>query len=106
MIRIPHQGGRPVAVLGLGKSGLVAAQALAASGAEVWAWDDDADKRQAIAATDLYACDWSRPSALVISPGIPHRHPKPHPIAAKARIEAMIQKRMTMVGSCQPFFSK
>ena len=25
---------------------------------------------------------------------------------AIARIEAMIQKRMTMVGSCQPFFSK
>jgi UDP-N-acetylmuramoylalanine--D-glutamate ligase len=84
MIRIPHQGGRPVAVLGLGKSGLAAAQALAASGAEIWAWDDDAEKRQAIAATDLYACDWSRPSALVISPGIPYRHPKPHPIAAKA----------------------
>ena len=26
--------------------------------------------------TDLYACDWSRPSALVLSPGIPHRFPE------------------------------
>jgi UDP-N-acetylmuramoylalanine--D-glutamate ligase len=84
MIRIPHTPGRPVAVLGLGKSGLTAARALAASGAEVWAWDDDAAKRGALATTDLYACDWSRPSALVLSPGIPHRFPKPHPIAALA----------------------
>jgi UDP-N-acetylmuramoylalanine--D-glutamate ligase len=85
MIRVPHEPGRPVAVLGLGKSGLVAARALAASGAEVWAWDDDAAKRREIATTDLYACDWSRPSALVLSPGIPHEFPKPHPVAAKAK---------------------
>jgi UDP-N-acetylmuramoylalanine--D-glutamate ligase len=84
MIRIPHEPGRPVAVLGLGKSGLVAAQALAASGAEVWAWDDDAAKRTAVATTDLYGCDWTKPAALVISPGIPHCFPKPHPVAAKA----------------------
>ena len=53
MIRIPHDSGRPVAVLGLGKSGLTAARTLAASGAEVWAWDDDAAKRSAIATTAL-----------------------------------------------------
>ncbi len=52
MIRVPHEPGRPVAVLGLGKSGLVAARALAASGAEVWAWDDDAAKREALAHCD------------------------------------------------------
>ncbi len=84
MIRVPHEPGRPVAVLGLGKSGLSAVRALAASGAEVWAWDDDPARRAAVAATDLYACDWARPSALVLSPGIPHRHPRPHPVAAKA----------------------
>ena len=84
MIRIPHEPGRPVAVLGLGKSGLVAARALAASGTEVWAWDDDAMKRKALSTTDLYNCDWSRPSALVLSPGIPQRYPAPHPIAAMA----------------------
>jgi UDP-N-acetylmuramoylalanine--D-glutamate ligase len=85
MIRVPHEPGRPVAVLGLGKSGLVAARALAASGAEVWAWDDDATKRAAIATTDLYNCDWTKPSALVLSPGIPHEFPRPHAIAAKAK---------------------
>ena len=84
MIRIPHEPRRPVAVLGLGKSGLVAARALAASGAEVWAWDDDEARRTTIATTDLYRADWTRPSALVLSPGIPHRFPAPHAIAAKA----------------------
>jgi UDP-N-acetylmuramoylalanine--D-glutamate ligase len=84
MIRVPYAAGRPVAVLGLGKAGLAAAKALAASGAEVWAWDDDPAKRTALPATDLSAIDWSRPSALILSPGIPHRFPKPHPVAAKA----------------------
>ena len=78
MIRIPHESGRPVAVLGLGKSGLTAARALAASGAEVWAWDDDARQaRPQLPTTDLYACDWTRPSALVLSPGIPIAFPSP-----------------------------
>ena len=84
MIRVPHKPGRPVAVLGLGKSGLATARALAASGIEVWAWDDDAEKRKALSTTDLYRCDWSRPSALVLSPGIPRRFPAPHPIACQA----------------------
>jgi len=99
MIRIPHEPGRPVAVLGLGKSGLVAARALAASGAEVWAWDDDAAKRAAIATTDLYACDWSKPSALVLSPGIPHEFPKPHAIAARAKAA-----RVPIIGEVELLF--
>jgi UDP-N-acetylmuramoylalanine--D-glutamate ligase len=82
--------GIPVAVLGLGKSGLVAARALKESGAEVWAWDDSADKRQEAAAeglniVDLRTCDWNELTSLVISPGIPHTHPAPHPVAAKAK---------------------
>ena len=88
-IRIPAMAGQTVAVFGLAKSGLSAARALAASGAEVWAWDDSAGQRdQARAAgiplVDLQACDWSKPSALVLSPGVPHKFPKPHPVAALA----------------------
>src|SRR5262249_46588003 len=80
----------PVGVLGLGKSGLVAAQALAAGSARVLAWDDDAKKRDAAAAAgvpivDLTRADLAGVSALVLSPGIPHTHPKPHPVAARAR---------------------
>jgi UDP-N-acetylmuramoylalanine--D-glutamate ligase len=79
-----------VAVLGLGKSGLVAARALRASGADVRAWDDNAAARDAAAEAginivDLLHADWSGITTLVISPGIPHDHPKPHPVAALAR---------------------
>jgi UDP-N-acetylmuramoylalanine--D-glutamate ligase len=90
MIQIPSYAGKTVAVLGLAKSGLAAANALAASGASVWAWDDDPLKRAqaeqaGIAMTDLETADWSRPAALVLSPGIPHTFPKPHPVAMTAK---------------------
>jgi UDP-N-acetylmuramoylalanine--D-glutamate ligase len=63
---------------------------LAAGGAEVWAWDDDAARRteaeaQGVSIVDLYECDWSKPAALVMSPGIPHLHPTPHRVAQLAR---------------------
>jgi UDP-N-acetylmuramoylalanine--D-glutamate ligase len=82
--------GRPVAVLGLGKSGLPAARALAESGVETWAWDDNPARRAEAASVgpkpvDLAACDWSRVAMLVLSPGIPHTHPAPHKAAAAAR---------------------
>ncbi|MCC6469613.1 MAG: UDP-N-acetylmuramoyl-L-alanine--D-glutamate ligase [Alphaproteobacteria bacterium] len=90
MIECPYMAGLPVAVMGLGKSGLPTASALMASGAEVWAWDDDAAKRDeakaaGIPVVDLRACDWSQLTTLVLSPGIPHTWPKPHPVAAAAR---------------------
>jgi UDP-N-acetylmuramoylalanine--D-glutamate ligase len=88
-IRIPEVEGVPIAVLGLARSGMAAAIALRASGAEVMAWDDAVAKREAaakagIAIADLSQADWSRVRTLVLSPGIPHRFPKPHPVAEKA----------------------
>ncbi len=79
-----------VAVLGLARSGLAAAQALRNGGAEVLAWDDDAGKRSAAAVNgiriaDPATIDFETVRALVISPGIPHRFPVPHPLAASAR---------------------
>lgn len=90
LIRIPDVAGRTLAVLGLGKSGLIAARALEASGAVVWAWDDAPAQRarlanEGIEPVDLADADWGRPDALVLSPGIPHAHPAPHPVAAKAK---------------------
>ncbi len=89
-IRIPGVGKERVAVLGLARSGLAAAEALAASGAEVWAWDDDAAKRaraeaRGISCRDLAEVDFGRVLFLVMSPGIPHTHPTPHPAAARAK---------------------
>jgi UDP-N-acetylmuramoylalanine--D-glutamate ligase len=90
MIPLPATANTTVAVLGLGRSGLQAAKALQASGAEVWAWDDQTEARaraeaEGVPLTDLYRADWSVPDSLVLSPGIPHRLPQPHPLAARAR---------------------
>ena len=89
MIRIPDIDGTPIAVLGLGISGLAAAKALAGSGAELLAWDDDEARREAakqdgVRLADLYSCDWQKVRTLVLSPGIPHRFPAPHRVVEAA----------------------
>jgi UDP-N-acetylmuramoylalanine--D-glutamate ligase len=72
--------GRRVAVFGLGGSGLATARALIAGGAEVAAWDDGeaSRKKSDVPLTDLSSADWSSFSALILSPGVPLTHPKPH----------------------------
>ncbi|MDE0994002.1 MAG: UDP-N-acetylmuramoyl-L-alanine--D-glutamate ligase [Rhodospirillales bacterium] len=95
MIDVFAFNGYPVAVLGLGRSGLSAAKALHESGAEVWGWDDNEASRKIAAGmdiplVDLNICDWSQCTTLVLSPGIPHTYPVPHPIAAAAR-EAKVE---------------
>ena len=90
MIELPFFHGLPVAVMGLGKSGLAAARALQESGAEVWAWDDSEDRRAeareaGITLVDLNGCNWAEVPSLILSPGIPDRYPEPHPVAAAAR---------------------
>ncbi len=79
-----------VAVLGLARSGLVAAEALQKGGARVLAWDDAAPQREQAAAAgvpivDLAQRDFAGVRALVLSPGIAHTYPRPHPVAARAR---------------------
>jgi UDP-N-acetylmuramoylalanine--D-glutamate ligase len=90
MIAVTAFQGESVAVLGLARSGLVAAQALQKGGARVLAWDDAAPRREAAAAAGVPIVDLAQRGlggikALVLSPGIPHTHPKPHPLAAAAR---------------------
>jgi UDP-N-acetylmuramoylalanine--D-glutamate ligase len=81
--------GRRIAVLGLARSGRAAVHALAAGGAQILAWDDDPAVRDSLAAemplSDLAAADWREIPALVLSPGIPHRYPEPHPAVLRAR---------------------
>ncbi len=79
---------RSFAVVGLGRAGLPAARRLREFGADVLAWDDGEASRAAAMAEGF---EVGRPSAaarkidaLVLSPGIPHRLPKPHPEAAWA----------------------
>jgi UDP-N-acetylmuramoylalanine--D-glutamate ligase len=80
--------GKRYAVLGLARSGLAAAQALAAAGAHVVAWDADpaarerADQIDGVVIHDLDRLTLDGASALVLSPGVPLNT---HPLAAKAR---------------------
>ena len=97
MIPITVFAGRKVAVFGLGKSGLLSAGALIKGGAEVIVYDDS-EKMRADAASagltvqDLHGADWSGIAALVLAPGVPLTHPKPHwtvTLAHKAGVEVI-----------------
>jgi UDP-N-acetylmuramoylalanine--D-glutamate ligase len=83
MISIPGFEGRRVAVFGLGRSGITAARALQAGGAIPILWDDGVSGRmqaeaEGFAVEDLTRADWSGFAALVLSPGAPLTHPRPH----------------------------
>ncbi|MBO6726001.1 MAG: UDP-N-acetylmuramoyl-L-alanine--D-glutamate ligase [Rhizobiaceae bacterium] len=82
---IPARGfaGRQVALFGLGGSGLATARALVAGGASVIAWDDNPEsvaraEAEGIATGDLHSAPWKELAALVLAPGVPLTHPKPH----------------------------
>jgi len=90
MIDLGLLKGSSFVVLGLARSGLATVRALLAAGVDCVAWDDNEASRQAAAATGVRlaepsSIDWSTVTALVISPGIPNRLPKPHPVAEAAR---------------------
>ena len=83
MIPVHAFKGRRVAVFGLGRTGLATINALLAGGAEVSAWDDSdvsraAAEAQGFVLDDLNRRDWGDIAALVLSPGVPLTHPKPH----------------------------
>ena len=86
MIVPAAMSGSNVAVLGMGRSGASAARALAAAGAKVYAHDDgrrpDGPDGVEIAAPDSWP--WEGLAAVVISPGIPHSFPEPHPAVQRA----------------------
>src|SRR5579864_7365543 len=94
MIPVTSFAERKVAVFGLGGSGLVAASALLAGGADVVGWDDSADRvghaaSSGIPTADLREIDWRRIAALVLAPGVPLTHPEPHWSVALARHAAV-----------------
>lgn len=89
---IPVRGfeGKTVAVFGLARTGLAAARALIAGGAQVALWDERPEGRAAAQAeglplVDLAAADWSSFAALMLSPGVPLTHPEPHWTVTRAR---------------------
>lgn len=90
MILIPDMKNRSVAVFGLGVSGIATCDALVASGASVYSFDESSAAREKTLNTE-YRADhpkdwpWEELSAVVVSPGVPLTHPAPHAIVKKAR---------------------
>lgn len=86
MITTPAFKDRKFAILGLARSGLSAARALVAGGAEVLAWDNDEGARFKVAdiatIADPLLSDLTGYEAIVVSPGVPINR---HPIADKAK---------------------
>jgi len=90
LIPLSSLANRKVGVFGLARSGLAAARALKAGGAEVFAWDDKDELRQSAAGegtviSPWHDWPWDKLAALVLSPGVPLTHPTPHDIVVKAR---------------------
>ena len=90
MITVRGFSGKRVAIFGLARTGLTAARALIAGGAEVALWDEkpearDAAKKLGLPVVDLEAAEWLEFDALMLSPGVPLTHPKPHWTVERAR---------------------
>ena len=108
MLIIPDIEDKNYVVMGLGRSGTSAALSLQASGARVWAWDDDAlNRRQAeaqgINVRTVLDDEWRNMTALVLNPGIPHTYPQPHVSAIKARAAGVpIVCDVNFLSSAQP----
>lgn len=89
---IPIQGihGQKIAILGLARSGLAVARAIEQGGGAAFCWDDDKKARMNAHDQGFVLCDLNQESAfadiskLIISPGIPHLYPTPHPIVKNA----------------------
>ncbi len=92
MILIPDVKRKNIGVFGLGVSGIATCEALVASGARVYSFDENRQARDKTSQTE-YRCEhpknwpWKEMDAVVVSPGVPLTHPKPHAIVRKARME-------------------
>ena len=82
-------------MLGLGRSGLTAARALRAGGADVLCWDDGEAARARAEAEGFALQDFAKRGfegvqALITSPGIPHLYPVPNKHIAAAYAAGVI----------------
>ncbi len=93
MIAISAYEGQKVAVFGLGKAGEATIASLLAGGAHIYAWDDNersCDRASAnysgkIHIEPIRQWPWQDIKALVLSPGVPLTHPKPHMVVELAK---------------------
>lgn len=91
MIKITEYNGQKVGVFGMGKAGVAAVASLTSGGANVFRWDDSFIEKNLPLEhksrnTKHYKYwDWKGLKAVVLSPGVPLTHPKPHEIVELAK---------------------
>ena len=83
MIPVTTFKGKRVALFGLGGSGLATARALVAGGADLTAFDDNPERVESAGDEGIAVSDFREKglhffAALVLAPGVPLTHPKPH----------------------------
>jgi UDP-N-acetylmuramoylalanine--D-glutamate ligase len=83
VIAADTSNGKKIALFGLGGSGLATARSLHAGGADLVCFDDNPASvqkavDQGLNTADLRSVDFSTLDALLLSPGVPLTHPKPH----------------------------
>jgi UDP-N-acetylmuramoylalanine--D-glutamate ligase len=105
MILVPGIERKKIGVYGLGATGMATCEALVASGAEVFSWDEKEDARARTANTRFRAehpktWPWKELRSLALSPGVPLTHPAPHPIVRKAH-----QAGVEIIGDAE-FFAR
>lgn len=81
--------GKPVALFGLGTSGLATLEALLKAGIEVYAWDDRNFSHSAAGdfgakVEKLNETILSKCACLILAPGVPLTHPEPHEVVKAA----------------------
>jgi UDP-N-acetylmuramoylalanine--D-glutamate ligase len=94
---------RDVGVFGLARSGIASVRSLKAGGAAVYAWDDNEKAREAAREAGAIIATWAnwpwdRIRALILSPGIPLTHPRPHDVVVRAR-----EARAEIIGDIELF---
>jgi UDP-N-acetylmuramoylalanine--D-glutamate ligase len=103
MIAAKSFQGKIVAVFGLARTGLASVRALKEGGAQVIAWDDNAGARDAgheagAEITPWREWAWENIAALILSPGVPLTHPRPHEVVVHAG-----EARVPVIGDVELF---
>lgn len=93
MINLDFLKGKNIVVFGLGKAGMASVMALSNGGAFIIASDDSKDSMLALDSQKITnvkieyynLINWNIVDILVLSPGVPFTHPKPHPVVEFAQ---------------------
>jgi UDP-N-acetylmuramoylalanine--D-glutamate ligase len=94
---------RTVAIFGLARTGLGAVRALVAGGTRVIAWDDSSTARdlggqEGAELMPWREWPWEDIAALILSPGVPLTHPKPHGVVEHAN-----RAKVAIIGDVELF---